>query len=489
MDTRFYHDGMGMDDSYQEQIEGLNITYEDYEPGYGTSHGIARTSEMTLRLCPATPSRDDLARFADLVRLPPVLVCEPQRYRDAAVFGALWTLPDRSSPSRIRLEDEFDYTLEGYLKDVDQRRWYGFWDYGDFMHTYDPDRHVWRYDIGGYGWANSELSPDLWLWYAFLRTGRADVYRLAEAMTRHTGEVDVYHAGRFRFLGTRHNVQHWGCSSKQIRISTAAYRRHFFFLTADERAGEQLRNQLQADETQKKIIIGRKLAPDSPVLPLPPVENPQPPGGDVAVGPMGFGHTLVAWLTEAERTHDPAWHARILNAMRGLDRLPFGFFSAGWTLNLDSGEIKHNGSRDVGVSHLSACFGLPETCAELHLTYGDQAPQLARVWAHYGRLYNAPREEQERDLGQALRGLNLQDTHSRATAFAAWLDQDADLARRAWREFLDLGGDPSRWMTRTPLTGPAVLEPITEYNLGTNGASQRGLAIMQNLTLVGPWLD
>ena len=33
MDMRFYHDGMGQD-TYPEQIEGLNITYEDYEPEF-----------------------------------------------------------------------------------------------------------------------------------------------------------------------------------------------------------------------------------------------------------------------------------------------------------------------------------------------------------------------------------------------------------------------------------------------------------------------
>jgi hypothetical protein len=36
-------------------------------------------------------------------------------------------------------------------------------------------------------------------------------------------------------LGTRHGVQHWGDSSKQPRISNAAYRRIYYYLTADER--------------------------------------------------------------------------------------------------------------------------------------------------------------------------------------------------------------------------------------------------------------
>ena len=47
-------------------------------------------------------------------------------------------------------------------------------------------RHEWRYDVGGCAWDNTELVPDMWLWYTFLRTGRADVFRMAEAMTRHT---------------------------------------------------------------------------------------------------------------------------------------------------------------------------------------------------------------------------------------------------------------------------------------------------------------
>ena len=67
----------------------------------------------------------------------------------------------------------------------------GFWDYGDVMHSYDNERHVWRYDLGGMAWDNTELGTDMWLWYSFLRTGRADVFRMAEAMTRHTSEVDT----------------------------------------------------------------------------------------------------------------------------------------------------------------------------------------------------------------------------------------------------------------------------------------------------------
>ncbi|MFP3467710.1 Tat pathway signal sequence domain protein, partial [Leifsonia sp. SIMBA_070] len=102
-------------------------------------------------------------------------------------------------------------------------------------------------------------SPDLWLWYSYLRTGRADVFRFAEAMTRHTGEVDVYHLGRFKGLGSRHNVQHWGCSAKQLRISTPAYRRFYHYLTADERVGDLLDELRDSDETFLGLDPTRKV--------------------------------------------------------------------------------------------------------------------------------------------------------------------------------------------------------------------------------------
>ncbi|MCK7559823.1 hypothetical protein MKQ70_34740 [Chitinophaga sedimenti] len=54
MDLRFYHDGMGQD-TFAKQREGLEITYEDYEPGFGTAMGVARTSELQLHVLATTP--------------------------------------------------------------------------------------------------------------------------------------------------------------------------------------------------------------------------------------------------------------------------------------------------------------------------------------------------------------------------------------------------------------------------------------------------
>ena len=88
------------------------------------------------------------------------LFAEPGR------FG-IWSLPDRGTPAKARLEEKLDGIIAFYQREVEQRRWYGFWDYGDFMHSYDPARHVWNYDLGGCAWQNTELVPNMWLWLMF----------------------------------------------------------------------------------------------------------------------------------------------------------------------------------------------------------------------------------------------------------------------------------------------------------------------------------
>ncbi len=476
MDLRFYHDGMGMD-THAEELEGLNITYEDYEAGFGTPHGIARSHELVFHAVAATPAREEFpALAADLAR-PPRLVASPAHLHAAGVFGA-WSLPDRSTAEKSRIEDQLDFLLHTYVEQPDQRRWYGFWDYGDVMHSYDADRHEWRYDVGGFAWANSELSPDLWLWYSFLRSGRADVFRLAEAMTRHTGEVDVYHLGRFKGLGTRHNVQHWGCSAKQLRISTVAYRRFYYYLTADERTGDLMRELVGADEAFLGLDPLRKIRKD----PIPP-----PVRSAAAVGfGTDWGSLAFAWLTEWERTGDLRIRDKLLAGMRTIGAQPHGFLSAGATFNLDTGEFSIVQGDKIDVSHLSAVFGLPELCAELDALV--EVPEFTRAWLQYCRLYNAGADEQRAAVGSAFGRLNLAEAHARLTAFAAMKTRDPALAERAWKEFYggEAGYGVKDRLESTRIDGPAVLNPVDEnFGLSTNASSQWGCTAIQMLALVG----
>ena len=483
MDLRFYHDPLGME-SHPEEVAGMEVTYEDYEKGWGTPHGIARSSELTLWALPTTPSRGRIVELAGVVRTPPLLACAPEHVLAAGVFGGLWSRPDRSTASRATIEDRLDWQLAFYRKQIEQRHWYGFWNYGDIMHTYDADRHVWRYDVGGFAWDNSELSSDLWLWYAYLRSGRADLFRLAEAMTRHTGEVDVYHLGRFAGLGSRHNVQHWGCSAKQVRISTAAYRRFYYYLTADERVGDLLRELLDADAKLDAVDPVRK-------LPEQPPKGPYP--ARVSFG-TDWANLAAGWLTEWERGGDVRYRDKLLQGMRDIGAMPLGLFTSerfGYTPatgRLEPLRLRGragNSTEDIVVSHLDSVFGAVETFAELiQLTAGQ--PEYAgfeRAWLQYCELYNATPEEQVQALGARLKGVGLQQAHSRLTAYAAWKKQDPRLAARAWREFARDWQRPS--LDLVHFEGPAVLNPVDEAAwVSTNDAAQWGLAAMQNLALV-----
>jgi hypothetical protein len=472
MDLRFYHDGLGQD-SYEKQTQGgLEITYEDYEPGFGTPLGVARTSEMMLWILPATPSHARLAEFAQALRQPPTMVPTPQTTAESGVFAHALSLPSQTPPEHAALERELDWMVDFYRGQQDQRRWYGYWNYGDVMHTYDFDRHTWRYDVGGFAWDNSELATDVWLWMYFLRSGRAEAFRFAEAMTRHTGEVDVHHLGRFAPLGSRHNVQHWGCSAKQLRISTALNRRFYYYLTADERVGDLMREQNEAARTLRTIQPGRKL-PDAASRPA------EDPHGDYAYLGFGtdWGSQASAWLTEWERTRDPRFRDRLLASMRSIAAQPRGFFTGGARLNLVTGAFDRARGAEISVSHLSAAFGLPEVCAELIELLG--VPEFERAWLQYCELYNAPPEEQKAALGQELGPLNLQQGHSRLTAYAAWRRKDARLAARAWQEFTGgrNGYGPGKSFEARRIEPPAVLNPVDEGpGISTNSSAQWGLA-------------
>lgn len=480
MDLRFYHDGLGMD-SFAKQREGLDITYEDYEPEFGTPYGVARTHELMLWGVEATPSREKLADFAQAVSKPPLLVASPAQYLDAKVFGGLWSLPDRSTPAKSQIEDQLDYLLGFFQNQVEQRRWYGFWDYGDVMHSHDSDRHVWRYDIGGFAWDNSELSPDLWLWYSFLRSGRADVFRFAEAMTRHTSEVDVHHIGRFKGLGSRHNVQHWGDSSKQARISNAAYKRFYYFLTADERVGDLLHDLVDSDVAVSQINVGRKLG-----------LNPDSRKNAEHIPSLELGtnwcSVVAAWLTEWERTGNTKYRDKIRAGMQSIGRMPRGWLAGSGTYNAQTGELTNNGNK-ISLSHLNAVFGAVEINAEIIALL--DVPEYKRAWLQYCELYNASQELQQAATGQEFGKLNLREAHSRLTAYAALQKGDAELAKRAWGEFYEgkAGLGVRANLTTTRVEGSQVLHPVEEgFGTSTNAASQWGLAAIQNLALVGEFL-
>lgn len=473
MDLRFYHDGMGQD-TYEKQLAGMDITYEDYEPEFGTPYGVARTSELEICALDHTPTHEELADRMKDMQDPPLLVCSPNDYETSGVFGGTFTAASRKNAGEKAIEAQLAFYIDYYNKQIEQYRWYGFWNYGDVMHSYDHDRHMWRYDVGGFAWDNSELSTDLWLWYYFLRSGRHDVFRMAEAMTRHTGEVDVHHIGRFAPLGSRHNVMHWGCSAKQLRISTVINRRFLYYLTADERISDLMREQIDAAHTLQHIVPGRKVG--------------QIAATDERKVSMSFGTDwgalASAWFTEWERTGDERIKQRLLNSMKSIGEQPYGFLTGSANMDVNTGHFDRVTHHNIRVSHLSAAFGLPEICAELIGSF--DVPAFEKAWLQYCEAFNADAAWQKRHLGQTFKTPNLGQGHSRLTAYAGWFLKDERLKARAWKEFY--GGAAGMKVGIPPtirLMPPEVLSERDEAPLSTNAVAQWSLAAMQCLAFAG----
>lgn len=465
---------------YDTRPHGLEAAYEDVQPGFSTAHGVARTSELTLFALGEVPSREACVALARAGAEPPMLVCTPQHYQAAKAFG-VWGLPDRSTPVKKAIEDRLEATLNFYLKQPEQHHWYGFWDFGDVMHSYDNERHVWRYDLGGMAWANSELGPDMWLWLSFLRTGRAEVFRMAEAMTRHTGEVDVYHLGRFAGLGSRHNVRHWGCGAKEARISQAAYRRYHYYLTTDERTGDLMREVVNVDFktvefdpmrlAQPATAEERKLAPTR-----------------VRLGPDWLAF-VGNWMTEWERTGDAKWRDKILAGVASLEAMPLGMRTG---RNLVFGYDPATGklvqlSNEPGLYNLATIMGGAEVAIELGLMLDD--PRWHKLWLQYCRLYSAPRDVIVRDMSTGTEGANAAFVRDgRLAAYVFHRTQGEAFRNVAIDSLLRLGRGPRFGGQVARVVGPESLNPIDEGLGNTNNAAQTGLEAFAMLGMVGQHL-
>jgi hypothetical protein len=505
MDMRPYHDGLG-EETYDDQLDAMRITYEDWEPGMGTPYGISRTNEVHLYAFESTPSTRTLSTVVNEMRNPPLLIADLEYIHGTKAFGDYWLpfspfthMNKELNPKARDILTNLEFLFDFYQKQITQRRWYGFWDHGDIMHTYDGDRHTWRYDVGGYAWDNSELSPDLWLWLYFLCTRRQDVYRVAESLTRHTSEVDMYHLGQYKGLGTRHGVQHWGDSCKQGRVSNVLYRKFFYYLTGgDERTGEIIRETLEAEKTYFTLDPYRKVRKDRGSVTSDPEK-----GFLISLG-TDWSALAAAWMMEWERK-GPEWmlyREKLFNSIKGIVQLKNGFVTGQAHLHIQSGNISPppsdpQNAGHVQVAHLSAMFGLVETCAELlDLKLRNPSEQslldeFRSRWFDYCTHYNGPSETQISRYGVAFPKLILRQGHSRLTGYVASGLGDKDLARRAWKEFYEGDGyAPSLPWTATRISGSEVPVAIDEASwISTNITALYGLAAIQNLAFVEQYLN
>jgi hypothetical protein len=498
-------DGPQMDMRHYDLVaHGLAASYEDVQPGMSTAYGVSRTSELTLYPnASALPTRAATVAQAVSSATLPLLAAAPAYIHSTGVFG-VWSLPDRSTPFKKEIEEGLDAVLAYYQKQVDSRRWYGFWQFGDFMHSYSAPRHVWHYDWGGHAWDNTELGVPLWLWYSFLRTGRADLFHLAEAHTRNTSETNVYSIGPMAGLGSRHNVIKWGCGSKEARISQAAHWRPYYYLTTDERIGDVMRAMVHTDAAIAKYDPMRLASPQIP-------GEPQF-AARIRIGPDWFA-LAGNWMTEWERTEDTKWRDKILAGVDSVMAMPYWLQTGqrnGLNPDLPGGVIGPlrggGGAQVVGYDpatgkltairdpltkgslpvsyNLATIMGGGEVMFELVPLLGRK--DFAEAWLQYCRIGGAPAEVLTLDKttgteGSDARYILNEQSGPRLAAYAYAHTKSPAFAQKAIAGLLSRGGG---YASPKLLTGPDVLNPAEEaLDLETNGAAQTGLTTIELLEL------
>lgn len=357
---------------YDTIPHGLEASYEDVQPGMSTANGIARTSIVYLTV--ADQGIDAAKASLASAACHPQYVPTPKYLHDKRAFG-VWSL-DRGTAVDSLLSQIKTF----YAREQEKHAWYGFFNYGDVMHSSDPERGEWRYDVGGYAWDNTELGTPAMLWYEFLRTGDAETWRMAVAMTRHNAEVDTYHRGPHAGLGSRHNVVHWGCGAKEARISQAFWNRFLYYLTTDERMGDVMHEVVDADQLLYHLDPMRLAQPRSD-------EYPCTAPARLRVGPDWLAYAA-NWFTEWERTGDERCREKILAGMKSIAALPHGLFSGPKVLGYDpaTGIVSWEGDSAVQhTNHLLPIMGGFEMMTEMILSL--TTPEWSAAWLNYCAEY------------------------------------------------------------------------------------------------------
>lgn len=439
---------------YDVRAHDLIASYEDVQEGMSTPYGIARTTTFTLKPVAGYDGKASFAEHAADFSSRPLLLPTPEYLHSRRAFG-IWSLPDRSTPARAEVEDRLDMYLDIYKSAQEDSKWYGFWHYGDFMHAYDPVRHEWLYDVGGYAWDNTELASPQWLWYSFLRNGDADTWRLAKAMTRHNGDVDVYHIGDYAGLGSRHNVSHWGCGAKESRISQASWNRILHYLTADERAGDLMREVVDSDTLLYTLDPMRLAEPRD--------KYPCTAPARLRIGPDWVGYAA-NWMAEWERTGNTKYRDKIITGMESIMRLPKKMFTGPLALGYDpaTGVITSECDPELQTTnHLMTIMGGFEFMNELMMMTDVEGWE--ETWRDHADRY----KEMARTIGRNKFRV------SRLASYAAFRNRDKEKMADTWDQlFHQLEHQPAPPITDRIVTKPEVMNDRREtLPISTNDAA------------------
>ena len=454
IDMRRYDDKTHVEDCY----EGFN---EMRASGYG----ISNTNEAVIETFGAYPGNEAMVERAHDWQERDLLLVPPEEIIASKAFGDSWGTVNRTTPEASRIEDYLEDLFTHHKRTREQFDMYGFWDYGDIRHTYDYTRHNWLYDMGGYAWQNTELVPNLWLWFSFLRSGRPDYFEWAEAMTRHTSECDLYHLGPYKMLGSRHNVVHWGCGCKECRVGLTQMYKPYYYLTGDERTGEIL-------EMEKDV--------DFAVASLDPLRAYYSPGETYSAH-VRFGPDMMVfvgnWLTHWERTKDTAYRDKILKLLEHFKGEEGFAASSIWGYTAQTGKMEL--FEKDRITPFNYCFGAEYVWPEVLNVLDD--PELWEAFMKAGLIF-----EKEEAVSTYSNGV---------AAYVAGKTGNAALAEKCWADLLRDEDHSQHDAVAVPIVirhidGAGVQKPIDEAGfLSGNGTGQWGSHAIVMLAWIAQYLN
>lgn len=144
------------------------------------AQGITKTTEF-IYYFHDNMDTDEVGRKMDYVIDSPVAHAAPEWYTGSKVYGNMAP----ASTKYPEFENALQYRYQWWGYNQKHEPWYGMFNYGDGKSYFFNDRWV--------QWTNNEPTVDFMLWTNFMRTGEPQYFNMAQAMSRHTMDVDNIH--------------------------------------------------------------------------------------------------------------------------------------------------------------------------------------------------------------------------------------------------------------------------------------------------------
>jgi hypothetical protein len=243
-------------------------------------------------------------------------------------------------------------------------------------------------------------------------------------MSRHAADVDVYHIGELKGLGSRHNVVHWGDSCKEPRIAMAGHHRALYFLTGGDYRMRDVFDDVKDGDYSTLNMDPLRFFYKKEEMKLPTHARSGP----------DWSTYCSNWYTQWEINGDEKYRDKIQTGIDDLKKAPMRMISgSNFEYDPESGHLGYIGESASGGSHLAVCMGGPETWIELSDLLDDEV--FKDMLIQYGSFYFLPAEEKQRISNGLIKGSGFVYPYM-ATALAAYAARESGnekLAYQVWQ--------------------------------------------------------